>query len=236
MNSMNSNVLTKWLLAPVLAVFCMLAAGTNTYAGLKAAGLPVDPSNGLPTYYQDISGVTLVPCLDTNGFCVLPPAFAPALSQSPLSISSGPASALTPQNFPAEVFYFLADVATSLGPNATAKFALRTALEGAFAPVVADGNQVTFIKITLQPMSGLKPNSTYTVTHPYGTFTFATYSSGSTIPGPGNQLFSARDGCGSAPCAFTELLPAAATNLGPFLHPAPPNPPTVTSLDGKVYL
>jgi hypothetical protein len=232
---MNSKVLTEWLLAAALAVICMLTAGTNSYAGLKAAGLPVDPANGLPTYYQDLSGTTLMPCLDANGFCVLPPAFDLA---SPLRvpISSGPASVLTPQNFPAEVFYFLADVSASLGPTRKTKFALRTALEGAFTPVVADGNQVTFIKITLQPMSGLKPSSTYTVTHPYGSFTFSTYSSGATRPGPGNQLSSARDGCAEAPCAFTELLPAAATKLGPFLHAAPPNPPRVTSSDGNIYL
>jgi Big-like domain-containing protein len=233
---MNNMSFKKCFFALSSIAFCVFSA-TTSHAALNAVG-PLDANIGLPVFYQDRHGVALAPCLDTNGFCILPPQFDSKVTDTAnlRAISSGPSSALTPDNFPAEVFYFVSDVTATVGPNAASKFALRTALEGGFSPVVADGNQVTFIKTTLQPMTGLTPNSTYTVIHPYGSFIFGTDASGATVRGIRGEVFVLQEGCSEAPCAFTELLPAATSSMGPFLRAAPPSPPAVTSNDGKVYI
>lgn len=234
---MNCIAFKKCSVALSALAFCLFSAGTTSHAALNAVG-PVDPNTGLPAFYQDKRGVALEPCLDTNGFCILPPAFDSNVTATAdlRTISPGPASVLTPKNFPAEVFYFVSDVTATVGPNAASKFALRTALEGGFSPVVTDGNQVTFIKITLQPMTGLAPNGIYTVVHPYGTFEFGADAEGTTVRGMHGEVFGLQGGCAGAPCAFTEILTEPTISMGHFLRAAAPSPPAVTSKDGKVYL
>src|SRR6185369_8271481 len=144
---------------------------------------------------------------DQNPMCVLPPEFA---APAPLQIiTPGPATGITALNFPIEAFYFLADNLQSVGPALASKFVLRIALEGAFFPAVAPGAQTTFIRINLKALHGLTPNSTYIVTHPYGTFTFQTDALGDNFPRVNGQSFRAQDGCAAPPCGlFDQLLPA----------------------------
>ncbi len=190
----------------------------STQAALQQVGA-TDPANGFPTFYRDTNNVPVVPCLDKNGFCVLPPletfggvvTFDPAL---PISF---------PTNYPSEAFYWIADSdPISVGPTGTGKAILRMALEGAFGtlnPVGAPqaGQQVTFMRVNLKKILGLTPNSTYTVTYPFGNFTFTTDALGNTDVGLAGQAFRTEDGCFGAPCDFSLLLPVPTTHVTNFL-------------------
>src|SRR5512142_1906410 len=217
--------------AAMVFILCLLWQGASAHAALRAVGT-VDPANGFPTWVQDFNGVSIEPCLDQNGMCVLPaaggapgaPNFDPALGVA-APIFNGPAAGITPLNFPIEIFYFLAQNLQDVGPTLTSKFVLSLALEGTFFPTVADGNQTTFIRINLKALHGLTPNSTYIVTHPYGSFTFQTDLLGNNFPRVNGQTFRAEDGCVAPPCGtFVQLLPAVNTNMGPFLRAEAPAP------------
>src|SRR5881628_125009 len=149
----------------VIALAVLLSAGvagkasaqcTNT--PLPAAGIgPVNPANGYPRYYVDASGLALGPCLDpTTGLCLVAAADLP----NPLAPVSFPG------NFFDEWFYWSADAGLTL-PNG-GRGLLVMAVEGAFlnGPVVP-GDQIVFSRLRIR-LSGLVPNNTYTVTHPYG--------------------------------------------------------------------
>lgn len=224
-------------------MLCVFWNGATAHAALNAVGA-VDPANGFPAWVQDFNGTSIEPCLDQNGMCVLPgaggapgaPNFDPALGVA-APIFNGPAAGITPLNFPIELFYFLAQNLQDVGPTLTSKFVLSLALEGTFFPTVADGNQTTFIRINLKALHGLTPNSTYIVTHPYGSFTFQTDALGNNFPRVNGQTFRAEDGCVAPPCGtFVQLLPATNTNMGPFLRAEPPAPAILTSADGKAYI
>jgi hypothetical protein len=219
--------------AAVIFLVCMLWGGATAHAALRAVGA-VDLATGYPAWYQDFNGTSIEPCLDQNPMCVLPPEFV--LPAGAL-ITPGPATGITALNFPIEAFYFLADNLQDVGPTLASKFVLRMALEGAFFPAVAPGAQTTFIRINLKALHGLTPNSTFVVTHPYGTFTFQTDALGNNAPRINGQSFRAQDGCAAPPCGlFDQLLPAPTTNMGPFLRAEPPAPFIVTSADGKAYI
>lgn len=229
----------QWIVTMITAgVF--LAAGATAHAALEAAG-PVN-AVGLPAYYTDLSGFSLTPCLDqtTAGFCVLPgavptvsPNFDPALGAF-TAISTGPATAINGNNFPLETFYWFAEATLDpIGPTLTENTRLRMALEGTFANgAVTNGQQTAFLRVNLTAMRGLTPG-TYTVTYPFGTFTFTADAAGDAKGGLGNQAFRAEDG-GLAAADFTSLLPASATGIGPFLKCS--TGPVTNALDGNVYI
>ncbi len=197
-----------------MAVLLILPAN----AALQQAG-PPSAANGFPVWYQDTNKLGLEQCLDNNGYCILPPleTFGGVVTYDPAQPVSFPG------NFPSESFYWIVDSERlTVGPNGGGRAILRLALEGAFATVnplgaPAPGQQVTFLRVNLKKMGGLKPNSIFKVTHPFGTFTFSTDKNGNTIPGLGKQAYRAEDGCAAAPCDFTILLPAPTTSIGPFL-------------------
>src|SRR5512142_1859760 len=116
--------------AAMVFILCLLWQGASAHAALRAVGT-VDPANGFPAWVQDFNGVSIEPCLDQNGMCVLPPEFDPAITNPPNPITPGPATGLTPLNFPVELFYFLAQNLQDVGPTLTSKFVLSIALEGA---------------------------------------------------------------------------------------------------------
>lgn len=216
MKKVSSYVMTTALLA------AMAVAASPANAALTAVGA-TQPVYTIPTFYQDATGLALAPCLDQNTFCVLPPLFDPLTTNPPAGITTtGP---INDGNFPDEIFYFLADSLMNVGPTLIEKASLRIALEAAFAatlpppaPNVAPGNGATFLRINLKKMAGLTPNSTYTVTHPYGTFQFTTDALGDTVLGLAGQAFRTEDPFGGAvPGVFDALLPATTTNVGPFI-------------------
>ena len=203
----------------LLATFLVLAAGAVAIAapsglltqnsagpqGLVAVG-PVNASNGFPDWYRDTNGVDLMPCDDPQDkYCggAVP---APDPTQPPTF----------PGNFPDEFFYqqASADSLVSAGGNAvTAEFDL----EGAFAngPVAA-GDQIVFSRIRYKIVDGLKPDTDYKVTQPYGTDTVHTDANAT-------GFFVTQD-VGVTPGDFTQALKG---RVGPFLQWAPnPNDPT----------
>lgn len=201
-------------------------------ASLSFVG-PTDPANGFPAYYEDSNGLALVPCIaGPNGFadpkCILPLAnetFGGIVTYNPaLPI-------VFPTNFPSEAFYWIADSRTlNAGPGGKARINFRMSLEGAFAtldPVgkPVNGQQVMFLRINLKKTSGLEKNSNYKVTYPFGTFNFTTDANGNTITGLAGQAFRTEDPGVPIPLAFSDLLPATTTKIGPFLQAVNPLPP-----------
>lgn len=225
----------KIFLISASVLFVVVMSMSVADAALQAAGA-ADPANGFPIWYQDLTGLSLAPCLDQNTACVLPPEFDPIITSPPLPITAGPASGITSTNFPLESFYFLADSLMNVGPGPTkAKADLRIALEGSFAGTTAQNTQqITFARINLKKMSNLTPNSTYVVTHPYGSFQFSTDDAGVTILGVAGQAFRTQDGCAAAPCDFAAVLTVPLTNMGPFLTWDTGFP--YTTPDGKKYI
>jgi len=203
--------IAKMLSATALLAMCAVYAGPAN-AALQAVG-PVNAVTTLPEFYQDLSGLALTLCLDQNNFCVLPPNFDPLITAPPLPITTiGP---IDDTNFPDESFYFLADSQVAVANGGIAR--LRLALEAAFLnptpPIVVPGQGVTFLRVNLAQLSGLTPLSTYTVTHPYGTFTFTTDGLGNTA----GRAFRTEDPLNPVQGIFDALLPATTTNIGPFL-------------------
>jgi hypothetical protein len=204
---MNKYVKTvKSLLMSLMLLVCMTG---NAMAALKQQG-PVDPVTTIPTYYQDTSGLALQPCLDQNGFCILPPPFD---AGTPIT-TLGP---INPSNFPDESFYFIADSIITVPGGPTLVY--RAALEAAFLSGSAPNTGITFLRINLKKASGLSPNSTYTVTHPYGTFSVNTNGIGELIVTNAGQAYRAEDP--STPTIGVyfppEMQGATTTHVGPFL-------------------
>ncbi len=216
MNKRISKILIKSLIFLFLAILIGPAS-----AALQAVG-PASSADGFPVWYQDANGLRLEPCLanatglgDPN--CVLPlvpplePNFNPALP------------VVFPTNYPSELFFWIADSdVMSVGPTGVGKAILRMALEGAFAS--ADGGpaanqQITFLRVNLKKMSGLTPNSIFTVTYPFGNFQFTTDALGDTVIATAGQAFRTEDSS-FIPGDFASLLPATTTGIGPFLTDA----------------
>ncbi|HEX7672203.1 MAG TPA: Ig-like domain-containing protein [Polyangiaceae bacterium] len=201
----------------VAALLASAWAG-SAQATLKAAG-PVTFTT-LPAWYQDTNGVALEPCVDQNGFCILTPAFDPAVTTPPAPITTtGP---ISDANWPNEGFYFLADstITGFGGPAVNEKAVLRLALEGAFLNGVAPNQGITFLRVNLQRMAGLTPG-VYTVTHPYGSFTFTVDATGKTALVNG-QAFRAEDPIAPSPGVYfpPEMRTGVLTGIGPFLSSA----------------
>lgn len=208
-----------------LAVTALLsfAAVGPVQAALQAVG-PQDPVYAIPKWIQDTQGLSLQICVDQTPLpsgnipCVLTPQFDPAITTPPDPITAtGPVSAT---NFPDESFYWIADSAPmTVGPTGGDTISLRMALEVAYLGVVAPGNATVFLRVNVNKVSGLTPGN-YTVTHPFGSFTFTADGNGDS---PKPQLFRSEDFCiancntATIPSAADALIAAAETGMGPFL-------------------
>lgn len=206
----------------VMAILVATAfAATPARAALQKVGA-ISPVHGFPVWFQDAGGLALQLCLDQNNpFCVLTPPFDPAVAPTPpgpLPITTAPGAVLSATNFPEEAFWYFASVDNTLSvaggtdqngnilPTSSARFVMGIFLEAAFAtPDGSPGNnqQTAFIRIDMAGRAfGFVPNSTYTVTHPYGSFTFTTNASG------GTDGFRNEAGCFGPPCGnFATVLP-----------------------------
>ncbi len=194
----------------ILMVFLTAGIAHNSHAALAAVG-PVDPANGFPTYYQDITGLLLEPCLDpvNCGLVAEPLIFNPA---NPVAF---------PNNFPSVFMYYNATARMNVGPTGAGRATMVLAVEGFFlnGPPV-NGEQQTLNRIQVGPISNLAPNATYTITHPFGTLTGTTDAAG-TLPRLRDQVAS------GAPGDFVSALGGGAAfavvdRFLPQLAPAPP--------------
>jgi large repetitive protein len=182
-------------LVPVVLLVALAAslASATARADLAAVSPSLDPGTGFPVYYQDSTGLRLQMCVGAPNCGVagaLPnPTAAPSV----------------PGNFPTagEAPYFSA---TATFTNGTAKVVYVATVAGAFLNgTVATGDQIAFNRVRVTG-TGLAPNTTYTVTEPYGTESFTTDAGGTgrvTIGGAG------------APGVFTTGVTGP---VGPFLR------------------
>ncbi len=191
-----------------LVIMLMIMAG-NAQAALKAYG-PTDPVTSLPAWYQDNNNLALVPCVDQNGFCILPPEFDPAFQNLPIT-TTGP---INDNNFPGESFYYSAEAAMQIdGDEARLTFVI----EAAFLAGVSPDSGIVFLRTDLVKMRGLTPNSTYRVTHPYGTFDFTTDAAGDTTGG-GGVAVRLEDNAGvPAQWMPAGMKAGTITGIGPYL-------------------
>jgi hypothetical protein len=127
---------------------------------LLAAG-PIDPANGYPMWFEDRNGVKLE--LVTNN-----DPRAPIIGEP----FEEPTPGFIPDFFPDEHFYYMAEAELDVGGNpdgevgrARVILALEAAFGGAGAP--KKGANVVFARIRVR-MDGVKPNTEFIVTHPYG--------------------------------------------------------------------
>jgi hypothetical protein len=156
--------------------------------GLVAAG-PVNGTYGYPDWYRDTNGTDLAPCWDAQD------PYCGGAVEAP-----DPSLPVSPDNFPEEFFYQNAEVAnltSAGGEGVLAEYALEGAQPD--APIV-------FSRIRYRINGGLKPDTAYKVTHPFGTDTVRTE------PGATN-LFVTQD-VGVAPGDFSQALKG---RVGPFL-------------------
>jgi hypothetical protein len=167
---------------------------------------PITGSPFLPGAWYAVKpclpGVGGIPANTT--FCVAPPTPNPA---APITF---------PGNFPDEFFYWHAAVDFRAG-NVRARLILAT--EGAFAggTDLVNGQQATFNRIRIR-VSGLKANTFYKVTHPYGVGLSANGQPGLLQADGSGAINVTHDyGCGAvmAPaCNFAALTTAPTPPLG----------------------
>jgi hypothetical protein len=155
-------------------------------ASLTANG-PVNPRTGYPDWYQDGSGLKLQLCLDGLPLC-----------------SAAAGDLVAPAG---EAFWWRAQGDLTSG-TLTAKMAF--AQEAAFL----DTAPVSFGRIRVT-ITGARPNTVYSIRHPYGTLSITTDAGGI-----GKSTTDV--GCAAAPCAWNAAL---GTAIGPFLHWDPTVPP-----------
>ena len=193
----------------VLALAALLTGVGPASATLSGVG-PADPNTGLPTYYQDDTGLRLQPCLLDTTNCVpgttLPDPTAPA------SVSTG--------NLAPEEFYYAADakMTTPSGGQALLTVGLEnswtstTQCGKGFCP--EPGKQAVFGRVRFR-IDGLTPGQHYTVRYPWGTQTVTPVS---TVGGKRSVNLTIDIGCaataGAPACDFTAALQSI---VGPFL-------------------
>jgi Big-like domain-containing protein len=120
----------------LLAVLIVLFTGVYpANAALRTVG-PASAVHGFPLWYQDVTGLSLQPCLDQTSLspaggllCLLPgpiaadpgpppvaadPGFDPTLDPAAHPITTTPGAILSPTNFPDESFYWIAEVLANI--------------------------------------------------------------------------------------------------------------------------
>jgi hypothetical protein len=196
-----SRRVTRWLAttaaAAVGASLGLAALAVPAQATLSAVG-PVDVSTGVPSYYQDATGMRTEPCLDGPPLC-----FA---TRADLKPAGG------------EAFYNRAQGNLTL-PGA-GKAVLTLSLEAAYAGS-GSGQEITFGRVRFTASKGLKRGAAYKVTHPYGVDTFVADNAGAVPANAGTEDIGGLGPCigpnahaAGGACDFAE---ASTSRVGPFL-------------------
>lgn len=188
-----SNGRVATILSAVALAVALLPVVAVPSAQAVVGTSPEVGSRGFPLWYEDAIGQRVDLCLD-NANC------------------TATSAAMTPGNPLAEAFYASA---TAPAPNdlGVTGNGVILALEATFDPVT--GRPITFGRVRVD-LRGLTPNSTYTVTHPYGQLQVTT-------DGNGRARTTTDTGClieppapgQPAPCDFTAAQ--ASPQFGGFL-------------------
>ncbi len=208
------------LLAGLLLVFSVVpflgASVASAVPGVPARSSVLN-SGGFPTWFQDVNGVRVEPCLD--------PALTNCLAPLPGPTYDGGALSF-PGNYPDEFFYSAVDTqpvivndCVAVGAAANPGITAHLALEGAFingAP--AAGEQMVFgrIRLVAKAGSGLCGNTWYTFRTPYGRVTIQTGPDGSLVGGAAAAA-TIDVGCfpsPASPCNFNDTLAAPVLQIG----------------------
>ncbi|QQG43119.1 MAG: fibronectin type III domain-containing protein [Candidatus Daviesbacteria bacterium] len=185
----------RLILLFLVSIIILLVTQSSPVHAAKSAGV-VDPLNGFPdSYADDVSNIVGACLAGLDPICVLPGA-----GEEPNFDPNQPT--VFPANFPSEFFYWIAESDQIAIPDTGGKFMFRMAVEGAFLNEDPEaGGQMVFGRLRATG-NGLVPNSTYTVTHPYGVDTYVTNAVGVM---PRNS--STEDiGCEVGPCDFSLAL------------------------------
>jgi hypothetical protein len=184
---------------------------TPASAVLERVG-PNSPSNFLPTWYQDTTGLTMDFCTPltqqelVDGWCLILPADVPG----------GLVPEVFPNAFSGEHFYWAADVVgdwTYTIPNTqttiTSKVTFVQAIEAAFLGAIGPGTGGVFGRVRIRVLD-LPITGTYTFYTPWGI---------KQIDGlAGDRIFDSEDiGINCAPFVYDCALE---TSIGPFLVPS----------------
>ncbi|MEH7239240.1 PKD domain-containing protein [Bacillus sp. JJ1562] len=122
---------------------------------------PISAFNGYPVWYKDEKGLRLQ--LNDNPH-------DPLSGLTPAELPNPTQPVSFPDNYPEESFYMAAEAEMETGTGERARLVL--ALEAAFVnDIPRPGEQIVFGRVRIR-VAGLRPNETYTVTHPYGVDTF----------------------------------------------------------------
>jgi len=195
-------------LAKTTAIATMLALASVASADLNRVGPtnnPAPPGHGFPLWYQDLNGMVLDLCLPTVTATQDPQ----SLQETACLLGAPTPPYIFPTNFPDEVFFHRVVSNPMTTSPAGTRAILVLALEAAFgsgAPAV--GQQMVFARIRVT--AGVPFDGTYTVTHPYGTETFANVTSSGT-----NRDIVFTEDIGISPGNFTDAL---FSRVGPFLQ------------------
>jgi hypothetical protein len=176
--------MARAVLSATLAAVAAATLAVPAEADLAAVG-PIDPATQEPAWFQDSNGLKLGLCLDGPPFCLT--------TAAEFNAPDG------------EAFYWQAGADLTIGAAGKAKLVLA---QEATNPA---GGRAAFMRVRVL-LTRAQPNSTYRVTHPFGTVTITTDANGggrSTVD----------TGCTLGPCpSFAGALSGA---VGPFLTWAP---------------
>lgn len=178
-------------------LLALLAAAMVAIPAAEAAVARVGPTsgvNGFPLWYQDATGLRLDLCLD-QGLEPADPTAEPGLCLTGLNDPDAPPTIGNMADV--EAFWWQGEA--SVERRAGGRALLVLAAEAAFANEEAvDGDQVSFGRIRVR-VDNLRPNTAYTVTHPYGVMRLRSDAAG--------VINVTRDvGCAATPCNFAAAL------------------------------
>ncbi|MGE8405481.1 MAG: Ig-like domain-containing protein [Pseudomonas sp.] len=206
--------MNRWPRLTLCAAGLTLTLGGSAWAGLAA----VDPgpytlaTGRYPMWYQDDTNLSLELCQSRAASSRLPAATPPnymcTLLPEP-GIYDDALPLVFPDNWPPEMFWFLAETSIPAVGNSGYELEVYVAgIEAAFAaenPV--DGDQQSFARIRIR--AAVPTAGTYTVTHPYGVETV-------TVAAGGRRAINITRDIGiGAPGTFNGALNGA---VGPFLR------------------
>lgn len=160
---------------------------------------PIDPRTGYPLWYEDVTGTRLDLAWQRDD------------PRTPVIADLNESGTLRGiANFPGESFYVTAEAELPLGGGGQdGEVRVVLALEATFATEdVVDGEQIVFGRIRFRVRDG-RPETTYTLTHPYGTVQATTDERG---------RVTATEDIGLTPLDFTGALGG---QIAPFLQWTP---------------
>lgn len=117
---------------------------------------------GFPAWYQDASGAKrMAPCVEATVMCAMA---ADPDHPSPIPDPTAPIS--FPSNYPDAFSYFSGEAMMATGNGGNARLVMNVGGEFVNGPA-ADGEQMVLSTILVRA-DGLRPNTSYKITHPYG--------------------------------------------------------------------